>query len=260
MHANRNSRAVKRVSRGIFKANRARNFFAVSAIILTTFMITSVFSLGMSYKENYDTLMIRSAGTTAEISLPGASDSQYERIKSLDYVDSVGRQLYAGNLVRESGSGSKVEVPVMCFDEEAWEQQITPAVSDIHGSYPQKADQVMISEATLKQMGVDDPYVGMKISFAFENADGTRQGEYILSGWFKGYSANTGNLILFSEKFCEDNGITLEKNGMVSIQADDPSESLDMLEKDVELAQGQEFQSYFAEPDLSDTVMAVALI
>ena len=40
MHANRNKSAVKRVEKGMMKANRTRNLFAVFAIILTTFMIT----------------------------------------------------------------------------------------------------------------------------------------------------------------------------------------------------------------------------
>ena len=52
MHANRNEKAVKRVERGMMKANRIRNLFAVFAIILTTFMITTVFSLGINYEVN----------------------------------------------------------------------------------------------------------------------------------------------------------------------------------------------------------------
>lgn len=39
MHANRNKKAVKRVEKGMMKANRIRNLFAVFAIVLTTFMI-----------------------------------------------------------------------------------------------------------------------------------------------------------------------------------------------------------------------------
>ena len=42
MHANRNKSAVKRVEKGMMKANRTRNLFAVFAIVLTTFMITTV--------------------------------------------------------------------------------------------------------------------------------------------------------------------------------------------------------------------------
>lgn len=69
MHANRNKKAVKRVERGMMKANRIRNLFAVFAIILTTFMITTVFSLGINYAENMKLMQVRTEGTTADVSL-----------------------------------------------------------------------------------------------------------------------------------------------------------------------------------------------
>ena len=69
MHANRNKSAVKRVEKGMMKANRTRNLFAVFAIILTTFMITTVFSLGINYMENMKLMQVRTAGTTANVSL-----------------------------------------------------------------------------------------------------------------------------------------------------------------------------------------------
>lgn len=42
MHDNRNKNAMKRVEKGMMKANSTRNLFAMSAIILTTFMILSL--------------------------------------------------------------------------------------------------------------------------------------------------------------------------------------------------------------------------
>ena len=69
MHANRNKKAVKRVEKGMMKANSIRNLFAVCAIVLTTFMITTVFSLGINYMENMKLMQVRTAGTTANASL-----------------------------------------------------------------------------------------------------------------------------------------------------------------------------------------------
>ena len=53
MHANRNKEAIKKVEKGMMRANRIRNTFAVLAIVLTTFMITTVFSLGINYMQNF---------------------------------------------------------------------------------------------------------------------------------------------------------------------------------------------------------------
>ena len=92
MHANRNKKAVKRVEKGMMKANRIRNLFAVFAIVLTTFMITTVFSLGINYMENMKLMQVRTAGTTANASLAMPTEKQEQQIKNLEYVKTVGTQ------------------------------------------------------------------------------------------------------------------------------------------------------------------------
>ena len=92
MHANRNKKAVKRVEKGMIKANRIRNLFAVFAIVLTTFMITTVFSLGINYMENMKLMQVRTAGTTANASLAMPTEKQEQQIKNLEYVKTVGTQ------------------------------------------------------------------------------------------------------------------------------------------------------------------------
>ena len=57
----------------MMRANRTRNLFAVFSIILTTFMITTVFTLGINYRENMELMGVRTAGTTADISLSAPS-------------------------------------------------------------------------------------------------------------------------------------------------------------------------------------------
>ena len=39
MHANRNKGAIKKVEKGMMKANRIRNTFAVLAVVITNFII-----------------------------------------------------------------------------------------------------------------------------------------------------------------------------------------------------------------------------
>ena len=63
MHDNRNKEVIKRVEKGMMKANRTRNIFAVVAVALTTFMITTIFSLGINYKENMELMEVRTSGT-----------------------------------------------------------------------------------------------------------------------------------------------------------------------------------------------------
>ena len=66
----------------MMKANRTRNIFAVVAVALTTFMITTIFSLGINYKENMELMEVRTSGTNANVSLTMPTNEQ-EKKKSV---------------------------------------------------------------------------------------------------------------------------------------------------------------------------------
>lgn len=260
MHPNRNKKMIKRVGKGMMKANRSRNFFAVMAIVLTTFMITSVFSLALSFKENFDLFSIRQAGTTATINLKKPTEEQYEKIKSLDYLDSVGRQIFIGNIDGSLLKNEDLHVPVMWYDETEWNDHFKPAISNVNGRYPHKAHEVMMSEEALKQLGIDKPEEGQKVKLSVNGPGGTETAEYSLSGWFRSYGSGVKCVVMFSEQYCAEHDVDLEEYGTIYISAKDQSEAYDLLEKDVELKPGQEFDSYFGEDDMSDTIQTIALL
>lgn len=84
------------------KANRIRNLFAVFAIIFTTFMITTVFSLGINYAENMKLMQVRTAGTTADVSLAMPTKAQEQQILGLEYVKMVGTQYMVGSVTEKN--------------------------------------------------------------------------------------------------------------------------------------------------------------
>ena len=113
MHANRNKKAVKRVEKGMMKANRIRNLFAVFAIVLTTFMITTVFSLGINYMENMKLMQVRTAGTTANASLAMPTEKQEQQIKNLEYVKTVGTQYMVGSVAEKNDEGRDLSIALV---------------------------------------------------------------------------------------------------------------------------------------------------
>ncbi len=66
---NNNKEIIKKITKRSLKTNKVRNIFEILAIVLTTFMISSVFSIGISFVKNYQNMNIRLAKTTADISL-----------------------------------------------------------------------------------------------------------------------------------------------------------------------------------------------
>ena len=259
MHANRNKNAINRVSKELLKANKARNIFAIIAIILTTFMITTVFSLGISYRENYQVMLIRDTGTTASISLKLPTAEQYEKIKSLDYLDAVGTQLNIGSIMCKTESGSNTNVSLMYYDDSEWKNHYLPAISSIEGNYPKNENEIMLSENAMELLGIDKR-LNKTVNLSFESRDGTQNGEFIISGWFKSYSIDKLSMILFSDEYCKNNGITLQNNGTVFISAKNASDAYDKLLEDVELNDNQAFDSTFRLDDTSETIQMAILI
>ena len=63
---NNNKKAINKLTLSTLK-NKTKTLFMFVSIILVTFMIYSIFSIGFSYYDNYQTYKLRSAGTTSQI-------------------------------------------------------------------------------------------------------------------------------------------------------------------------------------------------
>ncbi|MFR5132404.1 MAG: hypothetical protein ACLTDP_07410 [Terrisporobacter sp.] len=46
---NNNKEVIKKITNRSLKSNKIRNIFVIVAIVLTTFMISSVFSIGLNF-------------------------------------------------------------------------------------------------------------------------------------------------------------------------------------------------------------------
>ena len=69
MLKNNNQVAVERLGIRSLKQNKTRNLFVILAIVLTTFMFTTVFSIGFSMAKNMNIMMLRQQGTKVSILL-----------------------------------------------------------------------------------------------------------------------------------------------------------------------------------------------
>ena len=133
MHNNRNKKALRRVEKGMMKANRTRNIFSIA---LTTFMITTVFSLGINYKENMDLMEIRTSGTSANVMLAMPTSEQEKEIRSLDYVNIIGTQYIIGSVTGKNDADRDLVISMQYYDNTEWEKHYKEAISDINGTYP----------------------------------------------------------------------------------------------------------------------------
>lgn len=225
MLKNNNQAAIKRLTRRFVKNNRTRNIFAVIAIILTTYMISTVFSIGLSFSKNYTIMQQRMNGTLAFMSLENPTPEQVEKIKSFSGLRQAGIQIMAGMVPTEqtnAETGSAPQQTLSYYDETEFHKNFLPCINDMKGNYPEATDEIMMSLAGLKLLGIEQVQLGMEVPFAYTDSSGLQRSEtFRLSGYYTDYTAQTGHapVSFVSQAYCSANSLTAEKNGALSITA-----------------------------------------
>ena len=257
---NNNKNIVKRMTKASLKSNRTRNIFVVLAIVLTTFMISSVFSIGASFAKNYSIMNIRLAQTTATTILNNPKEEQIKEIENLGITKSIGSEITVGKVIDKQLDKNRANVFLKYYDKENWEKQITPAISNIKGQYPTKANEIMASEKALEILNQKNTKLGDTIKIKYKDANGNiLEKEFILSGTYKTYAfiEDTGFLVV-SDKYIINNDLSVSKNGFLTftLKNKEKGEAPDLLKSEVALSKDQEFiYNYDANNDSSEVAM-----
>lgn len=250
MLKNNNQKAVKRLSERSLRQNRIRNIFVILAIVLTTFMFTTVFGIGFSVAQNTNVMWLRKQGTKSTVWLKQPSKGQIGQVKKAASLNAAGIEIPAGEFTDSSG---KAKVALGYYNSTEWEENFTPAVSDIVGDYPQKEKEIMLSKAALAYLDIEKPEKGMEISLQ----KGKEINVFSLSGWYTDYAYATGEFHGFvSKAYVDALGLTVEQDGILCLSAKAGKQSR-LLEEllAVSLRNGQEFEStYDTQDETKDTI------
>ena len=239
MLKNNNQVAVERLGIRSLKQNKTRNLFVILAIVLTTFMFTTVFSIGFSMAKNMNIMMLRQQGTKVSILLEKPVAGQVAQANKAKNLNAAGIRIPAGVF---TSKGTKAKFLMNYYDKTEYEENFLPAATDIEGTYPEKEDEIMLSKAALEILQVTEPKKGMEIEM---QSDSSNQA-YRLSGWFTEYTySRNGFLGFVSEKYVDELGLTVEKDGSLCLSAKPGKQGrlLEELEELVTLHGGQEFQT-----------------
>lgn len=257
---NNNKDIIKRMTNSSIRSNKTRNMFVVLAIVLTTFMISSVFSIGASFVKNYQVMNTRLAETTATTILNYPKESQIKEIENLGITASIGKEITVGKVIDKQLDKDKLKIILKYYDEENWEKQITPAISNIEGTYPIKPNEIMASQKALEFLGKKNTKIGDTIKIKYKDANGnTLEKEFTLSGTYKTYSffEDTGFLVV-SDKYIKNNNLNVGDNGFLTFTLKNKykHEAIDLLKSKVHLNKHQEFTfNYDANNDSSEVAM-----
>lgn len=125
--------------------------------------------------------------------------------KTVDNLEQVSKISYIG-LEKSCGfliSNGLIYSECSFMEEKDWKKLKAGAYTNIHGSYPKEANEIMMSTQTLESLGIHRPRIGMKLSLEFywNNVlvqQETGEQEFILAGYFTDYTSDSyGNSISY---------------------------------------------------------------
>ena len=234
-----NKKVIQDLAKTTYKANKKRNLLTIVAIFLTTFLLCTVISIGLSYWDTVSLRQQRIQGIDYDIELTEPRDDQVSTIRKMDNVKYAGLNVKCG-IVSKYQDKELDKLKLYWLDDTCWKQQTIPALDYYKGSYPTKENEIMLSQSALRSIGIKKPKVGMELPFIYqtlaENSENNDTAKtFILSGWFLDYTGVDKGYV--SDKFYQSTGVlqTDLTEGTLKISLKNPLYS----EKDVIEMQNQ---------------------
>ena len=215
-----NQKITAEIASTTYKANGKRNLLTIFALFLTTFLISVIIALGVSYWNTISQRQMRMEGMDYDVELTEPAEEQVQIIRDMDEVRYAGLAVKCA-IVEEYNGKTLDKMRLYWLDDICWEKQTVPALEEYEGHYPQKENEIMLSGSALTAIGIDKPREGMSIPVTYytlaseeedaaaENVqaagDQSIQKEFILSGWYTDYTGNDRGYV--SEAFFKETGV-----------------------------------------------------
>lgn len=216
MLGNNNRAIVDKLAKNSVKTNRKQYGILFLTIILASFMLFCVLTIGTTYLKSGRLQNTRLSGAEYDIAIiNGFTREQLATLRENSDVESVGIESYAGYI---SGTefDETAEVGLLWCDDVFWEKQMAPVRAKLDGRYPENKNEIAVMEGTLKALGNEDLSVGDSLTLTYENNTGVYTEEFVISGIWNGYGDETAAFV--SEAFYDEAGYNLTADGILCIK------------------------------------------
>ena len=218
---NQNQQVLGMLAREFGKWNRGRNRILMSAVTLCIVTLTMVFGIASGKTKAEYIKAVRAEGTTASVRIEHADNGIYQKIEDLSYVKESGRSISVGEATVSEKHVCNLEV----LDTSAWNKLVSPAYTEIHGHYPEKKQELMLSAKSLQQLGIETPKQGMKLSLTVQiGLFQTAQETFLLSGWYTDYTDSQASVGYVSEEKGREWGYDLQETSDILLAQTDGME------------------------------------
>ncbi len=245
MRANNNRSVIDKFAKNTVRTNKRQFLILFITILLSSFMLFSVFTIGLTYLDLSRLQNTRLYGSEYDIAIMnGFTEDQKEMLIHRFGVKNVGVLAYCGN-VKSSDSDRSVNAGFLWGDETYWENQKAPAITEMNGHYPQTRNELLAAEEVLEACGKSSLSVGDCLSLTYEDNTGIHTTDFVISGIWIGYGGDKASFYV-SKDFYEQTGYNLESDGILQLKFRSDyitGKTIERLKESLGLSSTQAFQA-----------------
>ena len=208
MLKNPNQKVIRRMAVNTLKINRRRTVTLFLAVLLSSFMIFTIFTVGESYFRLQKIQNMRMSGAKFDAIMYGVTDEQRQMCESNPDIVQTGTAGVCG-WVEATDQDSTPDVGLIWADDGYWNKMMQPVIETLEGSYPTAFDEIMVTKSALKECGYENLGVGDSIMMTYGTYDGMTEGTFRISGIWDGYGAK--KVFYVSKAFYDQSGWSLSK-------------------------------------------------
>ena len=192
LFGNNNGAVIKKLSGRYFKASKSRNIIAIIAIILTTILFTTIFTLGSGLTDTVHDQNIRKAGGDGQAVLSYISDEVYNDVVGNPLIDRIAYTKAVSYRLKNPGL-ERWRSDLWYMDDTALEfARYTPTT----GHRPESENEIIADTKTLDALGVP-AQIGETVSLTYEVKGKSYTTDFTLCGFWETDSlSNIGRLIV----------------------------------------------------------------
>ncbi len=157
MIKNNNYAVIKRMAKTNLKSNRRRSITMIFAVLLSVFLLFSVFTVGATYLKMQKLQNIRLNGADFDAIMYGITENQKTLLETNEEVEQYGILTVVG-AVKETAMDKTPGVGLLYADPVLWNEMMTPARSYMKGNYPTEENEILVTKTALKKCGFQDKH------------------------------------------------------------------------------------------------------
>ncbi|WP_313640646.1 FtsX-like permease family protein [Paenibacillus sp.] len=200
MISTNNRKTIATLAKKSLKANRARNFTIICAIVLTTLLITAVFTLALSINQSMQHAQMQTTGSDYHGSFKYLNPAELEKLKNHPSIKEYGVFLKVGDISTSLFKNNRVEV--LRVDENYVKHGF---INFIAGGLPSRVDEIVLNTWALDMLGAKHE-LGQIVKLDIDTGEKVISQDFKISGFYEtDQNLAMSGLAFVSEAFTQKN-------------------------------------------------------